>query len=110
MAATRVTLPRRSVLPLSLARVMFVVLVVGCNVEPRTIPVWFTADWVPGLIYLLLSFTNGILVSMTSSMAPDSTEEVMVKGEISNLVAFVSSVGLFTGSVAVFPLLKLVNI
>eukprot|EP00116_Pleurobrachia_bachei_P004467 sb/3464729/ len=98
MTAARIHIPKQRVLPLSLARAVFIVLIMMCNVQPRTLPVWFHSDWIPGVFYMALAWTNGVLLSTGSTYAPDCVMGAAEKTRAGTLVVFCSALGLFVGS------------
>ena len=42
-----------------LARIVFIVMLVMCNLQPRSVPVWFSGDIWPTVIIFLFAVTNG---------------------------------------------------
>ena len=105
-----VTLPsKRWILPISLLRIVFIPLIYMCNLQPRSIPVWFTADIWPGVFSILISWTNGHILSLAASYCPQEVTKSSEKSLAGSFSAFSSALGLVIGSLLVFPLLRIIK-
>ena len=104
------TLPsKRFILPVSLLRVIFIPLIYMCNLQPRSIPVWFTSDIWPGIFSVFLSWTNGHLLSLSASYCPQQVTSNAEKSLAGSYSASSSALGLVIGSLLVFPLLQILK-
>ena len=81
----------------TLARVVLGLLLAMCNIQPRTIPVWFVPDWSPSLILFILGFTHGHLISLSYSFAPSVVENGLDKAVVSTIHHCCTFLGLLGG-------------
>ena len=97
-------------LPVSLLRLFLVPLVFACNLHPRTIPVLFTHDVWPGLLTLLLSWSNGHVMSLAASYCPLQVRGNRARSKAGTFMTLSYATGLLLGSVVVVFLLELINL
>ena len=105
LTSTFFSLPRKYVLPLSISRLLFIPLTLMCNIQPRTLPVWFRADCCPALIYFFMAWSNGVVLSIAATYCSTSVNSNLSKSIAGTLSAFSCALGLIVGSVLVFPAL-----
>ncbi|XP_048850701.1 equilibrative nucleoside transporter 2-like isoform X2 [Brienomyrus brachyistius] len=93
---------------LVVARVVFIPLLMMCNVDDRQYPpVWFPADWAFALIMVLFSASSGYCACLSMSYAPQ-----LVKSKdcetVGALMTFFLALGLSLGAALSFPIRLLV--
>ena len=101
---------KRFILPIAISRVIFIPLIYMCNLQPRTINVWFKSDVWPAAFNLLFSWTNGHIISLASAYAPDEVASKSDKSMVGTFSAFSCALGLVIGSLLVFPFLDILKI
>ena len=101
---------KRFILPIAISRVIFIPLIYMCNLQPRTINVWFKSDVWPAVFNLLFSWTNGHIISLASAYAPDEVASKSDKSMVGTFSAFSCALGLVIGSLLVFPFLDILKI
>ena len=74
-----------SILYFTLATGGLAMLLIMCNIQPRTIPVWFTADWCPALIFFIFSMTGGHCLSLSYSYAPSVVDNELDKAVVATI-------------------------
>ena len=100
----------RHILPVSLLRALFIPLIYMCNLQPRALPVWFASDAWPAIFNLLLSWTNGHVLSLSAAYGPQHVDTGSGKSLAGTYSAFSSALGLVVGSLMVFPLLDILRL
>jgi len=101
---------KRLILPLSICRIVFIPLLYMCNLQPRSLTVWFKSDVWPAIFNLLMSWTNGHLLSLSAAYGPQEVETKSAKSLAGTYGAFSCALGLVIGSVLVFPFLDILKI
>ena len=99
-----------NILLVSCTRFIFIPLIFMCNLQPRTIPVWFSHDAFPTVFSFLLGWSEGQLLSMAAVYAPQAVGSPEEKSLCGNFQAVSCAVGLLVGSVLVFPFLALLRV
>ena len=106
-----VSLPsKRFILPVALCRIAFIPLIYMCNLQPRTLNVWFASDAWPAIFNLLMSWSNGHILSLSAAYGPQEVESKSAKSMAGTYAAFCSSLGLVIGSMLVFPFLAILKV
>jgi hypothetical protein len=107
LTSTFLSLPRRCVLPFCFLRLVFIPLTFMCNLQPRTLPVWFLSDYWPALLYFIMAWSNGVVLSIAATYCATSVESNAAKSMAGTLSAFSCALGLIVGSLLVFPTLAI---
>ncbi|KAJ1527212.1 hypothetical protein ONE63_008739 [Megalurothrips usitatus] len=95
-------------LTLSLARIVFVPLLLYCNAQPRQhLPVYIHSDIIYIAIIILFGFTNGYLVNITMISAPKACEHHEQEMAASIMSAFLG-VGLACGALLSMAIVKMI--
>lgn len=97
-------------LPLSLLRTLLVPCILMCNLQPRTLPVWFPSDVGASVFILLLSFSNGHFISLAGRYGPMRVNTKEAMSLVGNLLSFSHAAGLLLGAVLVFPVMQIIHI
>lgn len=105
LTSTFFSLPRNLVLPLSITRLLFIPLTLMCNIQPRSLPVWFSADCCPAIIYFTMAWSNGVVLSIAATYCSTSVTSNFAKSIAGTLSAFSCALGLIFGSLLVFPVM-----
>ncbi|XP_061665161.1 equilibrative nucleoside transporter 2-like [Syngnathoides biaculeatus] len=93
---------------LVVSRVVFIPLLMLCNVQQRShLPVYFASDVVFTVIMALFSITSGYFVCLSMSYAPQLVEAKDAE-TAGSLMTFFLALGLSVGAALSFPLRKLV--
>jgi len=85
-----------------LARIVFILLLVMCNLQPRSVDVWFSGDVWPTVLIFLFALTNGQVISLSMVYAPQCVQNKCDKAAIGTIQAFCSAIGRVTGSFLAF--------
>ncbi|XP_063042560.1 equilibrative nucleoside transporter 2-like [Engraulis encrasicolus] len=93
---------------LVVSRVIFVPLLMFCNVQDRNLPVLFEHDAVFSLIMTLFSLSSGYCVVLSMSYAPELVPSKKDKETAGALMTFFLALGLSIGASLSFPLRLLV--
>ena len=104
-AARAVEFPGRRLNPwYTTARVVFVVLAVMCNLQPRsnTAPVWFKHDVIPTILVLLLSVTNGQVFTLCFKYAAEIGASKVDKAAIGTIMSVHAALGRVLGSLSTY--------
>ena len=104
-AARAVEFPGRRLNPwYTTARVVFVVLTVMCNLQPRsnTAPVWFKHDVIPTILVLLLSVTNGQVFTLCFKYAAEIGASKVDKAAIGTIMSVHAALGRVLGSLSTY--------
>ena len=109
LTSTFIALPKKLVLPFSILRLIFIPLIFMCNLQPRTVPVWFVPDYWPCLFYFTMAWSNGIVLSIAATYCATSVESKLAKSIAGTLSTFSCALGLVIGSLLVFPMLSLLK-
>lgn len=104
-AARAVEFPGRRLNPwYTTARVVFVVLTVMCNLQPRSnrAPVWFKNDVIPTILVLLLSVTNGQIFTLCFKYAAEIGASKVDKAAIGTIMSVHAALGRVLGSLSTY--------
>lgn len=101
---------KRLILPAAISRVVFIPLIYMCNLQPRTIPVWFGSDVWPAVFNLAFSWSNGHILSLAAAYGPQEVQTKSAKSLAGTYAAFSSALGLVIGSLLVFPFLDILKV
>ena len=96
------------ILWVSIARVIFIPLLLMCNLQPRAIAVWFTSDIFALVLIFLFGWSNGHILSLSVSYAPQDVVGDINKASIGTIQAFSCSCGLVVGSCLVFAVVSII--
>ena len=94
----------------SLARLVLIPLTLMTNIQPRTIPVWFTSDVIPSVICFITAFTGGYLVNLNLTYAPGYFQDKENQGRASMVMFFFIAAGLALGSGSIFLVPVILNL
>ncbi|XP_063676956.1 equilibrative nucleoside transporter 3-like [Bolinopsis microptera] len=100
---------KRLILPISVCRIVFIPLLYMCNLQPRSLTVWFKSDLWPAIFNLLMSWTNGHLLSLSAVYGPQEVETKSAQSLAGTYRAFSGTLGLVIGSILVFPFLYILK-
>ena len=102
---------KQSIMWVSIARVVFIPLLLMCNLQPRSNPmVWFTSDFWPMLMIFLFGWSNGHILSLAASYAPQDVVGDGNKASIGTIQAVAAALGLVGGSIMVFVIQPIVGL
>jgi len=99
---------KKSIMWVSIARIIFIPLLLMCNLQPRSISVWFESDYIALVLIFLFGWSNGHILSLAVSYAPQDVVGDINKASIGTIQAFSCSVGLVVGSCLVFAVVQIV--
>lgn len=97
-------------LPAACLRCLLIPLIYLSNLQPRTAPVWFHSDVYPALFNLVLSWSNGHVMSLAAAYGPMELRSKEEKTVVGTFLSFGYGLGLLLGSLCVFPLLYFIRI
>ncbi|XP_063675011.1 equilibrative nucleoside transporter 1-like [Bolinopsis microptera] len=95
-------------LPVSYIRLLLVPCIYMTNLHPRNVSVWFHNDAWAALFNFLLSWTNGHFISLAALYGPQMMQTKRGKSFAGTLLSFSYALGLLSGAVLVFPLMKII--
>ena len=104
-AARAVEFPGRRLNPwYTTARVVFVLLTVMCNLQPRSnsAPVWFKHDVIPTILVLFLSVTNGQIFTLCFKYAAEIGVSKVDKAAIGTIMSVHAALGRVLGSLSTY--------
>ena len=101
---------KRLILPLAISRVIFIPLIYMCNLQPRSINVWFKSDVWPAVFNFFMAWSTGHILSLSAAYGPQEVDTKSAKSLAGTYAAFSSALGLVIGSVLVFPFLDILKI
>lgn len=110
LVARLVEFPGRALIPwYTTGRVMFVILLLMCNLQPRSLPVWFSDDIAPSVLVFLFAVTSGQVLTLCLRYAPEVSAERADKLTVGTIMGVHGALGRVLGSLStyvVFMVLK----
>ena len=95
-------------LPASYIRLLLVPCIYMTNLHPRNVSVWFHNDAWAALFNFLLSWSNGHFISLAALYGPQMMQTKRGKSFAGTLLSFSYALGLLSGALLVFPLMKII--
>lgn len=100
---------KKIIMPCAFFRFVFILLILMCNLQPRTLPVWFEGDIWPAIFCGILSISHGHFQSLAMSYAPQEVDNVSDKAFVGSLQRFSVTVGLVCGTYMSFFVIWLIG-
>ena len=105
-----VKLPTAKYLPICIViRVLLLPMIIMCNVQPRTWPVWFKSDVFASVFTFVNGLTGGWFLNLVFIYTPLYVEGTANKGRLSTLVYLVIAAGMGTASLVIFGISAIIN-
>ena len=91
----------------ALLRLLLIPLILMCNIQPRTWPVWFKNEAFPAVFVFVAGITEGWFLNRAIMYAPDYVDGTVKKGKIGELVycAYVLGMGVSVPTIFAFSAL-----
>ena len=93
----------------STSRLGFAVLFMMCNLQPRSLPVWFPNDILFTIFIFLFAMINGQSLTLALRYAPEIGKETADKATIGTLMGFAGAIGRISGSLMTYLVLMIVR-
>ena len=94
----------------AVGRVVLAVMCLMCNLQPRSIPVWFKADYWPAILVFLFSWSHGHIMSLSYIYAPSVVDNAVDKAVVCTIHHIGTFLGLLLGTVVSYLLQFLINL
>jgi len=102
---------KNSIMSVSIARGVFIPLLLMCNIQPRSSPtVWFTSDFWPMILIFNFGWSNGHILSLAVSYAPQDVVGDGNKASIGTIKGVGGALGLVGGSLMVFIIQPIIGL
>ena len=101
---------KNAIIYFALGRLVLAVVMLMCNIQPRSIPVWFKADYWPAILVFLFSFSHGHIVSLSYIYAPSVVNNAVDKAVVGTIQHIGTFLGLLTGTAMSYLLQFLIKL
>ena len=110
MLSRLIQFPSRGLIPwYATIRIVFVLLLVMCNLQPRSLPVWFQDDISPTIFLFLFAVTQGQVLPLSLQYASESGNSSREKASIGTIMGFHSAIGRIGGSLATYLIFMIIK-
>ena len=103
LTARVIEFPGRALIPwYTTGRGVFVLLMLMCNLQPRSLSLWFADDVTPTVLVFLFAATSGQVLTLCLRFAPEASEDKMDKQTIGTIMGVHGALGRVLGSLSTY--------